>query len=166
MAAWFAVLAVAGIAAQAGTQLSADKKRRKAERDAAEQEARFLEAQAARTRVVQRRQLELLEIERNEVFGDQVNAIAANNIDLSGSALSQVINDQLGFDKEAKAIEMESDFDVGLALMRAREQRLGAERIRKSGKIQDTATILGGASGVLEIGNKYYGAGTGKTFDA
>jgi hypothetical protein len=159
---FFAILAVAGIAASSAMKVSADKKRRKAEGEAAEQEARFLEAQAARTRVVQRRQLELLEIERNEVFGDQVNAIAANNIDLSGSALSQVINDQLGFDKEAKAIEMESDFDVGLALMRAREQRLGAERIRKAGKMEDFGTILGGVGQGVGVANQYYGAGTGK----
>lgn len=154
------VVALGTVAAKTVMQVKANKKARKAQIEAAEKEAQFMEAQARRTEKVKQRQLELLELERNEIFGDQVNAIAQNNIDLSGSALKEVINTQLQIDDERAAIIEENDFDIQLARLRAREQRLGAERIRKAGKMQDIGTILGGVSSFASTGVGIF-AGTG-----
>lgn len=160
MAVALGVVAVGAIAANTAMQVSANRKKRRAEIEAAEKEAQFLEAQARRTEKVKERQLELLELERNEVFGDQVNAIAQNNIDLSGTALQQVVDTQLQFDDEELAIMQESDFDIQLANLRAREHRLGAQRIKKAGKMQDFATILGGVSQVSSYSvSTFAGAG-------
>jgi hypothetical protein len=161
-----AVIAVGAIAANTGMQVHANNKKRKADATAADKEAIFLDSQARATERANERALELLEIEKNEVFGDQVTSIAANNIDLSGSALEQVIRDQLQFGEEADAIRSEGDFNTSIARMRALETRLGAERIRGSAGLETATTILGGVGSAGSIGADFFGPGTGKQTNA
>ena len=153
--------ALIGTAISTGVQVSNNRKRRNAEADAAEREANFLESQAARTLKASERQLELLSLERSETLGDQITTIAANNIDLSGSALFEIGQTNLNFDAQGKAIEEETNFEVSITRLRAQEARLGASRIKKSGGMADFATILGGGTQAVGIASKFTGSGTG-----
>jgi len=143
--------------AGSATQLYGQRKARKAEIKAYEQEAAFLDEQANYTEEVGRKKERAILKEASQLYGDQVNSFSRNNVTLSGSALTELVDTQQAFAEDISNLRDDVAFDVMIARNRSAAQREAASGLRKVGLIQDITTSLVGATQVASTLNQSRG---------
>lgn len=82
--------------------------------------------------------------EAAELFGNQASSFAANGIDLSGSAISMTINDQLKAERAQKQVSKEFDFNIKMGGFKQEAIDRTMANINKQSKWNTASTILGG----------------------
>jgi hypothetical protein len=139
-------------------QMDAQRKQAQGEIKNLHKEASFLEEQAEFERTAGQRRLKLLRQDSAELFGDQVSAFAKNGVNLSGSALSEVVTSQVRMQEEAEAIQQDIDFNSRVSSMRVKALEEAAMDVAKAEKRGRVATILGGltsAFGAAQAGGAF-----------
>lgn len=156
MGAAAAPIAIGASVVGAGFSIYGQKKAEKAEKQALAREKEIIQEQRVFLRQQKAEKLEIMEEEADELFGNQASAFAANNVSLSGSALSMAINDQMKAERAQRQVESEFDFNIKMGGFRQEAIDRNIASINSQSNWKTATTILGAAGDIYST-TKYMG---------
>lgn len=138
------ILFAAGTALSVFGQMQANRDQAQAEFE----NAAWLDQQAQFAEMSQEREVSIFERQAEQFRGEQIGSFAANNVELSGSALDILNDTDVSILEELEAIRLQGQFNIQEATLRARASRNNAARLTDptTNFLQAGGTALTGAA--------------------